>query len=292
MSRLVKWTTVAALLALPLLSIEAQSSAQPAADIEVSQVDWETIGPNVRFHVQFHNPDQSATSGPVTGGMSSQPFGAFVPNSGPIGTFEVPALAPDSFFDVFFDVALSSLPPSAATILPGGGPGGGAGGTAPGITSLADVCPPPTFWNGNVDIFWTPPGTGSVNYHFGQLLICPGAGNSYVHVIMDCQDPAGISWSMNGLCPGWTATLVSDNGSFAPGAARSEPHPSGFLRRLDLHLGRPHGRHGRHLQSFPEPHLRERARHDQRVGGGMRLERCSGRVHYLGQGEEPLRPSG
>ncbi len=225
MSRFAKWSTVAALFALPLLGLPALSSA----DVEVSQVDWETIGQSVRFHVQFHNPDPGAPSSAVSGMMSSQPFGAFVPNSGPIGTFDVPELAADSFFDVFFDAALSSLPPSAATILPGGGPGGGAGGTAPGITGLADVCPAPTFWNGNVDIFWTPPGTGSVNYHFGQLLICPGAGNSYVHVIMDCQDPAGIFWNINGLCPGWSATLVSDDGNFAPGLPAPNPIPPGFF---------------------------------------------------------------
>ncbi len=68
-----------------------------------------------------------------------------------------------------------------------------------------------------------------MNYHFGQLLICPGAGNSYVHVVMACEDPAGISWSMNGLCPGWSATLVSDNGSFAPGAPAPNPIPAGFF---------------------------------------------------------------
>jgi hypothetical protein len=222
MSRFAKWSAVAAVLALPLLGLAAPSSA----DVEVSQVDWETIGQSVRFHVQFHNPDPSAPSEAVSGMMSSQPFGAFVPNSGPIGTFDVPVLAADSFFDVFFDVALSSLPPSAEMILPGGGPGNG---TAPGVTGLADVCPPPTFWNGNVDIFWTPPGTGNVNYHFGQLLICPGAGNSYVHVIMDCEDPAGISWSISGLCPGWSATLVSDNGSFQPGGPAPNPIPPGFF---------------------------------------------------------------
>ncbi len=104
MSRFVKWSTVAALFALPLLGLAAQSSAQPPAGVEVSQVDWETIGSSVRFHVQFHNPDQNAPSDPVSGEMSSQPFGAFVPNSGPIGTFDVPSLAPDSFFDVFFEL--------------------------------------------------------------------------------------------------------------------------------------------------------------------------------------------
>jgi len=120
MSRFAKWSTVAAVLALPLLGLAAPSSA----DVEVSQVDWETLGQSVRFHVQFHNTDPSSSSSPVSGLMSSQPFGAFVPNSGPIGTFDVPELAADSFFDVFFDVALSSLPPSAEMILPGGGPGG------------------------------------------------------------------------------------------------------------------------------------------------------------------------
>lgn len=223
MSRSTKWTMVAAVLVLPLLGLFSQSSAE----VVVSQVDWETIGENVRFHVQFHNNDPNSPSEMVSGLMSSQPFGAFLPNAGPIGTFEVPPMAVDSFFDVFFELPAVQLPPSAATIMPSGGP---TGTTAPGILTLAQpVCPPPTFWNGNVDIFWTPPGTGSVNYHFGQLLICPGAGNSYIHVIMDCQDPAGISWNMSGLCPGWSATLVSDDGNFQPGAPAPNPIPAGFF---------------------------------------------------------------
>jgi hypothetical protein len=203
--------------ALVLLGLASIASAE----IVVSQVDWQTLEPNVRFHVQFHNEDLTNPSVPASGVLSSQPFGAFVPNAGQIGTFNIPPLAPDSFFDVFFDVALADLPPSAETILPGGGPSA--------KSATPPLCPPPVFWNGNVDVFWTPPGTGNVGYHFGELLICPGAGNSYIHVIMDCQDAAGISWNISGLCPGWSANLVSDDGNFAPGLPAPNPIPAGFF---------------------------------------------------------------
>jgi hypothetical protein len=199
--------------------------AVPAsAELVVSDVRWETIGGDVHFSLQFHNDDPANPSPPVSGEMSSQPFGAFVQNFGPIGTFNVPSLAPDSFFDIFFDVALADLPPSAETIMPGTG----AGTLAPGVNGAATVaCPPPNFWNGNVDILWTPPGTGAVNYHFGQLQICPGAGPSYIHVILDCSDPAGISWNFSGTCPGWTATLVVTDPGFIPGGPAPNPIPAG-----------------------------------------------------------------
>ena len=199
-----------------LAAILAAVTAPALADVEVNKVDWETIGPNVRFHVQFHNPDTANPSEPVSGQMHSQPYGAFVPNSGLIGDFNIPPIAPDSFFDVFFEVELSQLPPSGETITPGGGAGG--------ILSLSEAqapCPPPTFWNGNVDIFWDGPGgSGTVNYHFGQLQICPGSDPSYIHVILGCDDPAGIFWSFGPGCPGWTVSLV-ENAGFGPGGPAS-----------------------------------------------------------------------
>jgi len=45
-----------------------------AADVELTDVSWETLGTNVRFHLQFHNPDLMNPSGEVSGVLSSQPF--------------------------------------------------------------------------------------------------------------------------------------------------------------------------------------------------------------------------
>ncbi len=119
-----------------------------AADVELTDVSWETLGSSVRFHLQFHNPDPMETSGDVGGVLSSQPFGAFVPNHGVITSFNVPPLAPSSFFDVFYDIPLTDLPPSAETYQGGGG-GGGAS------LSPSTTCPPTNSWAGNVDVFWT-----------------------------------------------------------------------------------------------------------------------------------------
>jgi hypothetical protein len=197
-----------------------------AADVELTDVSWETIGTTVRFHVQFHNPDLSNPSGDVSGALNTQPFGAFVPNNGQIGTFDVPPLAPDSFFDIWYDVALSDLPPSAERLTPTGG----ASSTSTGLSSAPVGCPPDLFWAGNVDVFWSGPGgSGQANYHFGTLQICPGGPSSYIHIFGDCQDPSGVSWSFSPLCSGWTATLVADDGFGMPGGPAANPLPSGFF---------------------------------------------------------------
>lgn len=194
-----------------------------AANVELTEARWETIGTDVRFLLRFHNPDQVNPSGAVSGVLSSQPFGAFVPNNGTITTFDVPPLAPDSFFDVEYFVTLSDLPPSAETITPGGG-GGGA------FAAPAQGCPPNLFWAGNIDVFWSGPGgSGQVNYHVGEIQVCPGGGPSYIHVVMDCQDPAGISWSFGPLCPGWSASLVMDDGAGNPNGPAPNPIPPGFF---------------------------------------------------------------
>jgi hypothetical protein len=197
-----------------------------AADVELSHVSWETIGTQVRFHLQFHNPDQLNPSGAVSGELHSQPFGAFVPNNGLITPFNVPPMAPDSFFDIFTEIELSSLPPSADRLTPGSGGGGGGGS----LLSTAQGCPPDLFWAGNVDVFWNGPGgSGQANAHYGTLQICPGGQSSYIHIFGDCQDPAGTFWSFGPLCPGWSATLVSSDGMGLPGGPAPNPLPVGFF---------------------------------------------------------------
>ena len=194
-----------------------------AADVELTDVSWETIGSSVRFHLQFHNPDPSNPSGDVSGVLSSQPYGAFVQNYGPITSFDVPSLAPDSFFDIFYDAPLSDLPPSAEVIQPGTD---GSGATlSPSVT-----CPPNLFWGGNVDIFWVGPGgSGNVNYHFSTIQVCAGGGPTYIHVISDCQIVPGILWNFGSAPAGWSAALLNDSGMLTPAGPASNPIPTGFF---------------------------------------------------------------
>ncbi|MBI5835998.1 MAG: T9SS type A sorting domain-containing protein [Candidatus Eisenbacteria bacterium] len=175
-------------------------------------VDWKKLGTTVRFHQRWENPDPSTPTDPVSGTMNSQAFGAFQPDFGPIGQFDVPPIAPNSFFDVFFDVPLTALPPEPQEVLPGGGP-------PPGTP-----CPEDTSWSGNVDINWAGAGgTGQVNYHFTGLLVRPGFGSSHVHTLIFCGSAAGSPWSISGLCPGWSATLLNEDFTPAP-----NPVPPGW----------------------------------------------------------------
>jgi hypothetical protein len=180
------------------------------------KTDWSLQGSKVRFHILWENPDGSGPSEPVSGDMNSQPFGLFLPNSGSIGHFDVPPIPPSSFFDVFIEVPLSSLPPEPETRLPGGGP-------APG-----SPCPPDTSWSGNVDIMWGGAGgNGQVNRHFTSLLVRPGIGSSHVHTLIFCNSPAGAMWSIAGLCPGFTATLLNEN--FTPAPNPVPPNWTGWI---------------------------------------------------------------
>lgn len=167
--------------------------------------DWTRIGNLIRFHMHWDNPDTTGDSDPASGDMTSQPFGAFAPPFGPIGHFDVPPMQPHAFFDVFFDVPLSELPPEPQEVLPGGGPPPGS------------PCPEDTSWSGNVDINWAGSGnTSNVNRHFTSLLVRPGFGSSHVHTLIFCNSTLGSAWTIAGLCPGWNATLLNEDFTPAP----------------------------------------------------------------------------
>ena len=192
-------------------------------------IDWLPVAgtSNIRFHVRWQNPDNDNNSAPINGALSSQPFGVFLPDYGSIGSFAVPPLQPSSFFDVFIEVPLDQLPPKPNKILPGGGPGGTPGkastGAFRGGTTIASNCPPDTNWAGNVDLFWSAAGqTGQALKHYGDLVVCPGGGPSYIHMrSSNCPNP--MPWSIAGLCPGFSATLVNEDLSPTP-----NPAPAGW----------------------------------------------------------------
>jgi hypothetical protein len=185
------------------------------ADVELHQVEWQTVSGTgmVRFHFQWYNPDLLLPSGPVSGEAWAQEFGAFLPNQSLIGVFNVPPIEPESFFDVFTEVSLGSLPPPP----PEGYTSSKALGGLPGIP-----CPPGDHWDGNIDIMWGGPGgNGQVNYHIGQIMVCPGLGTSYIHMIAGCA--VATPWVIAGVCPGWTVSLLNENMTPAP-----NPVPPGW----------------------------------------------------------------
>ena len=177
------------------------------------RIGWETLpGTNVvRFHVEWDNPSSAQASSPISGDMNSQQFGVFLPDFGPIGHFDVPPIAPNSFFDVFTDITLDQLPPNPPT----------AGGPPPN-----GPCPPVNHWNGNVDITWNgPAGGGQVHKHIGEIVVCPGSGASLIHILsLTCASPLGMPWSVSGPCPGFSATLVNEDST----TAAPNPVPPGW----------------------------------------------------------------
>jgi len=185
------------------LALVGSASIATAVDVSPPEVSWQMVGTDaVRFQLHFHNTDPQATLG-VSGSMYSQQFGAFLPNFGQIGIFVVPPMEPESFFDVFFEVPLSSLPPS---------PGVGSG---PALrAALLDQCPPLT-WIGNVHVIWSGPGgVGQVGKHNGNIGVCPGGAPSYLHVLTGC--PGDLTWALVVNCPGWNVTLLNEDYTPAP----------------------------------------------------------------------------
>jgi hypothetical protein len=177
------------------LALAGSASIATAVDVSPPEVNWQMVGTDVvRFQLHFHNADPLESTLGVSGSMHSQEFGAFLPNFGLIGIFVIPPMEPESFFDVFFEVPLSSLPPSQNV---GAGP-----------------CPPP-IWVGNVHAIWSGEGgAGEVSKHYGNIGVCPGGAPSCLHVLTGC--PGAVTWALVVNCPGWTVTLLNEDHTPAP----------------------------------------------------------------------------
>ena len=196
------------------LALAGFASLAAAVDVSPPEISWQMVGTDVvRFQLHFHNADPVEPTLEVSGAMHSQEFGAFLPDYGLIGTFYVPPMEPESFFDVFFDVPLSALPPSQG------------GGTGPGLRAAPlDVCPPP-IWIGNVDVNWFGPGgVGQVNKHYGDVGVCAGGAPGCLHVITMCA--GNLTWAFAMNCPGWTVTLLNEN--YTPAPALLPPNWTGW----------------------------------------------------------------
>ncbi|HEX7878834.1 MAG TPA: lamin tail domain-containing protein, partial [Candidatus Eisenbacteria bacterium] len=186
--------------------------------VQPTVINWLPVAgtDHIRFHVRWTNMDEDSPSSQVSGQMLSQDFGVFQPDFGSIGSFNVPPLQPSSFFDVFFEVPLSSLPPAPQKILPGGGPIAPPGLLADSGPATLSDCPPDTNWAGNVDIWWLGPGyDGMVNKHYADLLTCAGGPPSYIH-FRGSNCPSPMPWTISGLAPGFSATLVNEDFTPAP----------------------------------------------------------------------------
>jgi hypothetical protein len=196
--------TLLHVIAIAGLALAGSASIAAAVQVSPPEISWQMVGTDVvRFQLHFYNADPLESTLGVQGSKHSQEFGAFLPQYGLIGDFDVPPMAPSSFFDVFFDVPLSALPPS-----PGVGPGPGLRATQVG------PCPPP-IWVGNVDVNWSGPGgAGQVNKHYGDIGVCPDGPPSCLHVITMC--PGNLTWAFVMNCPGWTVTLLNQDLTLAP----------------------------------------------------------------------------
>ena len=100
------------------------ASASASTQLLTSNIDWSYLAStgNVHFHMRFTNPDPAASL-PATGMLAPQMYGAFEPDLLPTRSFDIPSIAPGGFFDVFTDIPLAQLPPSAPT---SGGPAAGS----------------------------------------------------------------------------------------------------------------------------------------------------------------------
>jgi len=81
-----------------------------AADVELTDVSWETIGSSVRFHLQFHNPDPSNPSGERERCLELAALRCVRSELRSDHFIRRAVARPDSFFDIFYDAPLSDLP--------------------------------------------------------------------------------------------------------------------------------------------------------------------------------------
>ncbi len=199
------------------LCLATPASVRAASHSDLVMVDWMTMmdagaPPMVQFHLRFYNPHDFPSPPNMYQVFAQEAYGAFVPNAQMIQQGETPTIAPMSFFDVFFEVELSALPPPPATTT-----NSAPAGDLDAVTEPGEPCPPDDHWDGNIDVVWgNAGGTGQANFHIGTLQVCPGDGKSYIHLLTGCLE--GAAWSIDGVCPGWSATLVNEDYTPAPAA--------------------------------------------------------------------------
>jgi hypothetical protein len=204
----------------PILLACAALVLLPAAalSLNLDEMSWQSITGGVVFNARFVN-DEPIRSGPVTGELNAQIYGAFGENVAPICGFEIPPLPPGGEHTVVCMVPFEALPPSAPQLLPGGGVG----------------CPEDDFWSNGVEVTWDTDDQAVV--HRGHLQICPVGGFSFVRVHFECQ--GSVAWQYTGDCPGFTPDLVDE--LFNPVGHPLPPGPFDGWMAIDGALGLPEG---------------------------------------------------
>jgi hypothetical protein len=185
-------------------TMQTASASLPAPTLQT--LDWAMVNADTaRFHVRWINDDPQTATAPTSGSLVSQEFAAFVGDYLTIGMFDLPAMDPGETRDLYFDKAVSSLPPEPLESVPfGGAPTGWP-------------CPQDSIWSGGVHVRWdSAGGQGSLIRHIGHLMVDPGAGASFIR--MSNTSSAEADWEITGLTAGFEAALVADD--------RTTPAPS------------------------------------------------------------------
>ena len=187
------------------------SAATAEVVLDPNDISWVTDVGVVIFTLTFYNDGQTPSE-LQSGELSAQAYGAFLPNIMSIGTFDIPPIPPESFFDVFVEIPYDQLPPSAEERFDWDGPLKNA------------VCAKDWHWDGNVDVTWGI-GPPAVNSHLGTIQVCPGYGGSYIHFDTGCN--GNITWAITGVCAGFTVSVL--DGAFNPAPAVLLPGFSGWI---------------------------------------------------------------
>jgi hypothetical protein len=192
----------------------------PRVGLVEDDIDWTTSGGLVHFHLRFRNTDLDNPSMESFFDVFVQPaYGAHLQDGPPLFHGIVQPMPAGSFFDVFFDIPLPQLPPSAPTMT--------GSAQKEGPASAAAPCEPGgSSWAGNIDVTWGGPGgSGMVGKHLGTLLITPGGATRYIHLLTGCVGP--ISWSLGPSCSGFSVGLVNED--FTPAPALLPPTWTGWI---------------------------------------------------------------
>ncbi|MBU1073936.1 hypothetical protein KKG45_11880 [bacterium] len=183
--------------------------------VEPEDITWTTDAGIVTFQIRFHNPDPTAWADEVSCTLYAQDFGVFLPNQNEIGTYDVPPIPPDSFFDVFMEIPFDQLPPPPEVHHPWD------------PMKVQPYCTPDDHWDGNVDLIWAGPGgAGTIDSHLGTLLVCPTYGASEIHVVTNCV--INMTYTITGVCAGFTVQLVNEDYTAAPSPLAA--NWSGYIR--------------------------------------------------------------
>ena len=189
--------------------------------------------------------------------MSLQRFGVLPPNAGLIGHFDVPPIAPMSFFDVFF----GDVPARRSAAQPGA-----ADSRQPAAGRLAVLHGGSLARERRRHLSGTG-GSGTVNRHFGEMPLCPGAGPTNLFVETGCTP---VPWARRGASRG--CAPASRPRCSTPTSRRApNPVPAGWVGLISPRLRRGGGSAGDDVLLHRQLRLRRRPRRDRGVRAGLRL---------------------